>query len=134
MITVNFDGACEPGNPGGVAAWGFVAYKDGEWLHEGSGIYSHAGTSNEAEFSAVLEALRYLADNGLTDLVTISGDSRLVINVLTGYWNLKAKNLLPLFWDIREIESQFMRVIYRWIPRDENELADHISREPYREG
>ena len=132
MIRVEFDGACEPKNPGGIATWGFVVYKDREWIHEDSGIYSYCGTGNEAELSAVLEALRYLADHGLkSDRIAVHGDSKLVINCCNGDWKLRAKNLIPLLWQIRELEREFPEVGYYWWPREENELADLLSRVPY---
>ncbi len=132
MIRIEFDGACEPVNPGGIATWGFVVYKDKTLIHEGSGIFSNSGTNNEAEFSAVLAGLSYLADQGLkSDKVKIQGDSSLVINCLRGRWKLKAKNLLPIFWNIQELEREFPEVDYYWIPREQNAHADAISRIPY---
>ena len=132
MVNVYCDGACEPINPGGMATWGFVVYMGEVYIHEGSGVYNDRGTNNEAEFSAVLNALLYLADVGYRrEGVKINTDSRLVVNVLRGDWMLRAENLLPIYRDIKDLERYFRSVSYSWIPRDENFLADFISRVPY---
>ena len=38
MITIYFDGLCRPRNPGGVATYGYVVYKDGKKVKSGSGV------------------------------------------------------------------------------------------------
>ncbi|MCU0631314.1 MAG: formate/nitrite transporter family protein, partial [Methanoregulaceae archaeon] len=38
MITIYFDGLCRPKNPGGVATYGYVIYKDGENVKSGCGV------------------------------------------------------------------------------------------------
>ncbi|NTW37475.1 MAG: ribonuclease H, partial [Syntrophobacteraceae bacterium] len=37
MITVYFDGLCYPKNPGGVAAYGYLVYRDSEPIWRGFG-------------------------------------------------------------------------------------------------
>jgi ribonuclease HI len=37
MITIYFDGLCYPKNPGGVAAYGYLVYRDGEPIWRGFG-------------------------------------------------------------------------------------------------
>jgi ribonuclease HI len=58
MITIFFDGLCRPKNPGGVATFGYVIYKDGEKVKRGCGVVgSGAGmTNNVAEYSALKRA------------------------------------------------------------------------------
>jgi ribonuclease HI len=134
MITINCDGACEPVNPGGVPAWGFVVYHDGRWIHEAHGIYSHAGTSNQAEYAALLEALKFLAGCGMTrEKVQVLTDSRLLVNQMTGWWGVWSDNLIGLYNDVKVVEREFRRVSYRWIPRQDNEYADMLSRMSYAE-
>ena len=61
--TIFFDGACEPVNPGGVATWGFVVYKDNNLIHADCGIagtpFSINSTNNFAEYTALIKALEY---------------------------------------------------------------------------
>ena len=135
MITVYCDGACEPINPGGVPAWGYVVYADDCWTHEANGIRNvPEGTNNIAEYAAVIEALGYLAGMGLTrDLVEIRTDSRLIVNQCNGYWGVHTDHLELLLNEVRDLERRFMRVRYCWIPREQNELADLLSKAAYAE-
>ena len=40
MITIYFDGLCRPRNPGGVATYGYVIYRDGGKVKSGYGVVS----------------------------------------------------------------------------------------------
>jgi ribonuclease HI len=133
MIEVYTDGACEPRNPGGIPAFGFVVYHEGVLIHEESGAYNEPGTSNIAEYAGIIAALAYLAGAGLTgERVEIKSDSQLVINQLSGYWAVRSNNLKPLYWQVKELERLFLKVSYRWIPRQQNEYADMLSKAVYR--
>ena len=62
MITLYFDGLCRPRNPGGVATFGYVIYKDGEkgekWVW-GNWLRCEM-TNNVAEYSALKHALEWI--------------------------------------------------------------------------
>ncbi|MFA5862593.1 MAG: DUF3378 domain-containing protein, partial [Candidatus Thermoplasmatota archaeon] len=50
---INFDGLCDPVNPGGVATFGFVVRHHGRIVHEGHGLASPprpTSTNNVAEY------------------------------------------------------------------------------------
>jgi len=136
-LIVYCDGLCEPVNPGGTACYGWVVYRSsGERITEGTGICPESGkeaTNNVAEYSAVIAALEWLASNGLTkERVRVRGDSRLVINQLSGMWNVNAPNMRVLYLRVKELARNFEHVGYQWIPREENTEADALSREAYR--
>ena len=78
MITIYFDGLCRPKNPGGVATYGYVIYKDGEKVKSGFGVIgSGAGmTNNVAEYSALKRAAEWVSQNGVDDEIVIKGDSQ----------------------------------------------------------
>lgn len=132
--TLYFDGACEPVNPGGHVTWGFVLHLPDEddvkygYLGHGEGM-----TSNVAEWVALGKGLRHIADSRLlVRRLSVRGDSKLVINQLTGEWNVNAEHLrkyrdrcLEL---LEEIGCEWNA---RWIPREENERADELSRRAY---
>jgi|SRR5580692_6851430 ribonuclease HI len=101
QLTLWFDGACEPRNPGGTGTWGYVIQGLGDDV-EGCGALKACPemTNNFAEYTAFGKGLRYLVDN-CTDLkaddeLIIHGDSKLVICQLTGQWAIRAENLKPL--------------------------------------
>jgi ribonuclease HI len=64
-LLINCDGLCEPRNPGGWACWAFVVHKaiDDEFIHDDRGCIGAGDgmTNNLAEYTAVLEALRWVA-------------------------------------------------------------------------
>ncbi|MEM4455402.1 MAG: ribonuclease HI [Thermofilaceae archaeon] len=139
MITVYFDGLCEPVNPGGIAAYGFVAYKDGERIAAGKGIVG-AGyrgddvTNNVAEYTALIRALEWLVANGYAGgKLVVKGDSQLVIRQLQGRYAVRSARIPPLYRRAVELLSHFPRRRYVWIPRERNWEADALSLEALRE-
>ena len=138
MIVVYFDGACEPKNPEGIATYGFVIYKDGEKLAEGKGLacepFSWGASNNVAEYTALIKALEYLVENGLTDdEVLVKGDSQLTIRQMQGIYSVKAERIIPLHEKATELVKKFRKIRFQWIPREQNEEADHLSHEAYAE-
>ena len=136
MITVNFDGGCEPKNPGGVSTWGYAVYRDGKHIHEAYGLatkpFDPGATNNMGEYTAALRAVEYLAANGHTgEEIEIRGDSQLVVNQVGGSWKVKAANLRPLHAAIRKLLPRFASIRFKWVPREENSEADEIAGRAY---
>lgn len=135
MVTIFFDGLCEP-NPGGTATYAFVIRRDTDPANPicGCGVMkSPYPTNNEAEYVALGKALRFLSESQLPiDGLQILGDSRLVIEQLKGVWKCEAKNLQPLLKGCRDILRMLGvpsdKVRAQWIPREQNVEADTLSR------
>jgi len=132
MITVYFDGLCYPKNPCGVAAYGYLIYEDGELLHKGFGAVGEGPgmTNNVAEYEGLLAALFWIKDNGLNDKVGVRGDSQLVINQISGRWQVKSGTSSKYVPEIKEMMNG-MDVVLEWIPREKNGEADELSRLAY---
>ena len=135
-IVVYFDGACEPWNPKGIATYGFVIYRDSKKIREGKGLacepFSWQSSNNVAEYTAMIKALEYLIENGLTkEEVIVKGDSQLTIRQMNGVYSVNAKRIIPLYKKATELVSKFNKIKFIWIPREENEIADHLSHEVY---
>ena len=122
------------GNPGGVVGYGWHCVETGD---EGHGIAYQGGdaaTNNAAEWMAAAAALIYVLGQyyDMTDTVTIRSDSQLLVNQLNGEWRVKHANLKPLAAIvnllIEELESRNMITVAEWVPRDENKIADALSR------
>lgn len=139
---LHFDGLCEA-NPGGVMAWGWTL-RTHDVLHS-DGNYIPArpdATSNIAEYCAAGCGLKRLVQV-LTvegpwgcDGIEVRGDSRLVINQLSGEWKCKSSHLVQLrarcvslIMQIKKLSGHAPKLV--WIPREENEAADKLSREAY---
>jgi ribonuclease HI len=134
-LRVFCDGLCEP-NPGGLAAYGFVALgPTGSELRRGKGIVARGegATANVAEYGAALRALRCLVGEGgrrtgakLESLELLS-DSQLLIRQLTGEYKVRSPLLFPLFEETRALMGRFGESRAVWVPREENKLADSLS-------
>ena len=132
MITIFFDGLCRPRNPGGVATYGYVIYKDGEKVKSGCGVVgSGAGmTNNVAEYSALKRAAEWVSRNGGDDEIVIKSDSQLVIHQMNGTWQIKSETSKKFVPEIRRLlEGRKTRFI--WIPREQNAEADLLSNVAY---
>ena len=136
MITIFFDGGCEPKNPGGVSTWGYAVYQDGNRIHEAYGLatkpFDPSATNNMGEYTAALRAVEYLMEKDLTDEeIEIRGDSLLVVNQVEGKWKVKAANLRPLHTQIRKLLPSFHSIRFTWVPREENSEADELAGRAY---
>lgn len=140
MIEAWFDGCCEPKNPGGHAAWGAVVHVDGQSVYRDGG-YCGVGprmSNNVAEYSgfcaALKEALKY------PGVILVRGDSRLVICQLSlmgarkcGYskkWKVNGGAYMPFYRQAIEIlKGNEGRIGMEWIPREENDICDVLSKQ-----
>lgn len=135
-----FDGSCEPINPGGTARYGWAIVDSEKVKYSGWGLIGEGVgmTNNIAEYHALIRLLHFI-DHYTPDVQEIRGDSLMIINMATGVWgkkkpHKKAPHLLPLCIEAREL-VQKLRIPIRWIPREENGIADELSKksEEYQE-
>ncbi len=133
IITVTFDGLCQP-NPGGVATWGVAAWYDDAMQRKAHGFIGEGAgsTNNVAEWRAALAAMQTalsLCRNH--EDIRIGGDSQLVINQLRGEWQVHAAPLRR-YWERAQELLYHLRtggaVEFTHIRRDKNELADSLCR------
>lgn len=139
-LTIYFDGACEPINPGGVATAGwYILDKQEIEIAAGYRVVKRGdgATNNVAEWCALGLALRWLLDeyksNCQGKTLIIHGDSKLVCNQLTRSWNCNTPHLQKLRDRCWEILGQLGFENWRaaWIPREKNEKADALSKRAY---
>ncbi|MDD1726840.1 MAG: ribonuclease HI family protein [Methanothrix sp.] len=132
MITIYFDGLCYPRNPGGVAAYGYAVYRDGKPIWRGFGAVGEGRgmTNNVAEYEALLAAARWLLDEGIEEKIVIKGDSELVIKQMKGEYRVTSATSKKYVPEIKRL-LQGKDVSFSWVPREENEEADQLSRKGY---
>lgn len=133
---IHFDGACEPKNPGGTATFGYVLdWGDGR-TNEGWGFVcrGEGATNNVAEWAALQAALERLVDMKFRGVLEIYGDSALVIHQLTRRWRCHASHLAEAR-DRCLLLLRKVAVSWRagWIPREQNWIADELSKRAYYE-
>ena len=83
-------------------------------------------TNNVAEYEGVLLALDLARTLGASD-VEVRLDSELVVRQLNGDYKVKHPALKPLFERTREAVTDFDRVTFSHVPRDENKEADGLA-------
>ncbi len=116
------------GNPGPSAVGVYITdEKKVEIAAIGKKI-GHA-TNNIAEYKAVITALDWLIEkkDELTKITKIHFylDSKLACSQITGVYKIKNAALRDCLFLVREKEAQIKKpIIYTFIPREKNEMAD----------
>jgi probable phosphoglycerate mutase len=113
------------GNPG-PAGWGaFIQTEDGVVAAELCGFIGTA-TNNVAEYSGLLEALKWCLAAGATK-VHIRSDSLLLVQQMLGRYKVKSPGLRPLHGEARLLGARLGRVTYEHVPRELNKDADRLA-------
>jgi len=135
-ITVFTDGLCEPKNPGGVATYGYVIYRNGLKIDEKAGAVGEGPSmsNNVAEYAALCEALKSLSAKELNSQeITVQSDSRLLVNQMNNSWKPRKGLYLHNCREATELKQDFTKLSFKWIPREENSEADRLSRRAFEE-
>lgn len=126
-VIVEADGGSR-GNPG-PAGYGSVV-----WTADRSTVLAESkqaigiATNNVAEYRGLIAGLEEAAELHATDVAVLM-DSKLVVEQMSGRWQVKHPDLRTLNAEARALASQFERISYRWIPRAENSHADRLANE-----
>ena len=124
-VIVEADGGSR-GNPG-PAGYGAVVREaaTGEILLE---RYASLGitTNNVAEYSGLIAGLRAALELGAAQ-VDVRMDSKLVIEQMSGRWQIKNPGLRPLAAEAATLLGRFAAVTFEWIPRERNRVADALA-------
>jgi probable phosphoglycerate mutase len=126
-LIVEADGASR-GNPG-EASYGAVVKDEagGELLAELAGYLGRA-TNNLAEYRGLIAGLEAAAAIDPEARVKVRMDSRLVVEQMSGRWQVKHPDMKPLAERARGILPG-TSVSYEWIPRSLNKHADRLANE-----
>ncbi|KAA2263834.1 bifunctional RNase H/acid phosphatase [Solihabitans fulvus] len=124
-VAIEADGGSR-GNPG-PAGYGAVVLDpvSGDVLAERFGGIGIA-TNNVAEYQGLIAGLRAARELG-ADEVDVRMDSKLVVEQMSGRWQVKHPAMRPLAAEAREVAEDFDRVTYEWIPRERNKRADRLA-------
>jgi probable phosphoglycerate mutase len=125
-LVVEADGGSR-GNPG-PAGYGAVVRDatTGEVLAEASESIGRA-TNNVAEYSGLIAGLRAAAGIARGADVEVRMDSKLVVEQMSGRWQIKHPDMRPLAAKARETARALGRVSYTWVPRSRNAHADRLA-------
>lgn len=87
--------------------------------------YIGEATNNQAEYKAVIAALKKAKELGAKEL-DFYLDSELVVKQLNREYKVKDKDLAPLFLQIHNLGLGFKKLTFTYIPREKNEEADRL--------
>lgn len=117
------------GNPGNAAS-AFVVLKDGKVILKWK-KYIGITTNNEAEYKALLYAIKWLLKNkeklDKEFRVSFFLDSELVVKQLRKEFKIKNENLKKFYLIISEdIKKLKCEISFNYVPRNKNKLADKL--------
>ena len=126
-LIVEADGGSR-GNPG-PAAYGAVV-KDGTTGVVLAELAEYLGevSNNVAEYRGAIAGLYHARDIDPTANVEVRLDSKLVVEQMSGRWQIKHPDMRELARRARDIFPPG-RVTYTWVPRAQNALADRLVNE-----
>lgn len=126
-VVVEADGGSR-GNPG-PAGYGAVVLdpETGATLDERKAAIG-IDTNNVAEYQGLIAGLSAARELG-ADEVLVRMDSKLVIEQLSGRWQVRHPSMRPLARRAAELAAGFAAVSYEWIPRARNSHADRLANE-----
>lgn len=129
-IKINTDGGSR-GNPG-QAAVGVMAKSDDQTIFTVSKPIGIT-TNNVAEYTAVIEALNYLRDQGISaEKIQFILDSELIVKQITGLYQIKQDHLKQLRFEVVELinflkeKGQIKNLSFLHVKRHLNKEADTL--------
>ena len=91
-------------------------------------LWIHFPSSNNAtEYEACLHRLRIAVELGVKHIM-VYGDSTLVINQLNKDRSCSSEKMDAYCAEIRKLEGKFNGIEYHHVVRDQNQLANHLSK------
>ena len=132
-IIIYTDGGSR-GNPGPSAAGVMFCNEKGQSIKEYSEYLGDKLTNNEAEYKAVIFALKKfkavfgkkLAKNSE---IEIRSDSELLVKQINAQYKILNENIQPLFLEIWNLRFDFKKLKFKQISRDKNKQADRLANE-----
>ncbi len=129
-FTAYIDGLAMPANPG-TGTYGFVIYDGTKKVADGSGLAGRNVTSNFAEYTALAEALKRMKALGIEGDVLVRSDSKLLVGHMSEGWKVKGGMYVEKLKEVRDLLKEFGSIRFEWIPREQNQEADLLTRIAY---
>jgi ribonuclease H / adenosylcobalamin/alpha-ribazole phosphatase len=125
-FVVEADGGSR-GNPGPAGYGALVRDADtGKVLAERAASVGRA-TNNVAEYGGLVAGLQAALDLDASAEVEVRMDSKLVVEQMSGRWQIKHPDMRQLALQARALASKLGGVRYTWVPRAQNGAADALA-------
>ena len=112
------------GNPGPAACGVVIKDIHGKTISKHSKILGET-TNNQAEYQGVRLGLEKAVALGYKN-IEFRVDSMLVVNQLKGLYTIKNRELWPINERIKSLISNFEKVKFVHVPREQNQIADSL--------
>ena len=112
-------------NPG-PAAVGIVFYNQGGKELRRTSKFIGNTTNNQAEYQAVLLALKIAQEKFASRQIQFFLDSKLIVEQLNGNYKIKNQGLKLLYFEVKKMQLNFPQVLYDYVPREKNRIADKL--------
>lgn len=131
-LSIHCDGSCfhRDGRMGLGIAW-FEGDSNEPFYTQVINKHEKTGSSNEAEYLAVINALHKLRRPVIDwDEIFLWSDSQLVINQVRGDWEIRGENLKNLNDDVQRLLKHLPPIIFQWCPRTNprQQVVDKLSK------
>ncbi|MCK4454141.1 ribonuclease HI family protein [Candidatus Parcubacteria bacterium] len=132
-IIIYTDGGSR-GNPGPSAIGVVISDEKGNRLKEYSQYLGDDLTNNEAEYQAVIFALKKIKllfgkKTAYNSEIEINSDSQLLVKQMNGEYKILEPNIQPLFLKVWNLKIDFKKLTFKSIPREQNKEADRLVNE-----
>jgi ribonuclease HI len=127
LIEVYIDGA-SAGNPGPSGAG---IYIKGNGVLERHSVPLGIMSNHEAEYYSLIKALEICVEKEFS-IVSFRTDSQLVDRAIEKEY-VKNKQYIPLLEKALELTKKFDLFFIKWIPSNQNQIADELARKAIRD-
>lgn len=129
-IIVYTDGGSR-GNPGPAAIGVVIANEHGSVLKDYAEYLGDNLTNNEAEYQAVIFALKKIKalfgkEKAFNSEIQINSDSELLTRQLNGQYKIVDEKIQQLFLKAWNLKIDFKKLKFNLIPREKNQAADKL--------
>ncbi len=128
-LIIHADGGAR-GNPG-QAAYGVVIEDESGKQIARLGKALGIRTNNQAEYGGVIGSMefikKFVSSGNIISAIEFYLDSDLLVNQLSGKYKIKSPELALMAIKAKNLEKEILvSVIYKYVPREQNKLADKI--------
>ena len=134
-IIIYTDGGSR-GNPGPAAIGAAFCNEKEEVFKEYSQFLGNNLTNNEAEYEAVIFALKkfkllFGKKLAKSSIVEIRTDSEFLVKQINGEYKVLDSKIQPLFLQVWNLKLDFEKIKFRLISREKNKIADRLVNEAF---
>jgi len=111
-----------------VGIGGVLKYNNKTIFSFNKSLIHSEGSSNSAEYMALIEMLNFIIENKIKADVLIRSDSRLVVYQMNNEWRIEKGIYLPYAITAHKLFSSLKNVYIKWTSRTTNKEADYLSK------